>query len=126
MSGEISTAIIVVLLVMVCIFSLKSYLKKLRGGCCGAGGDGPEKKIKVADRNADHYPYKTVAAIDGMVCANCATRVENALNAMDGVWAKVDLPKKQAVIRSKAPLEEQEVRSAVRKQGYTVMKLEKS
>lgn len=126
MSGEVSTAIIVVLLVLACIFSVKSYLKKLQGGCCGGSGGPKEKKIKVADRNAEHYPYQSVAVIDGMVCGNCATRVENALNSMDGVWAKVDLSKKQALIRSKTPLEEQAVRSAVRNQGYTVMKLEKA
>lgn len=119
-----ATAIIVVILVLICIFSLKSYLKKLRGGCCGAGGDGPEKKVKVADRNKEHYPYQATAEIDGMVCGNCATRVENALNSMDGVWAKVDLSKKQAAILSKQPLDEQEVRSAVRGQGYTVIKFE--
>lgn len=126
MSGEIATAIIIVLLVLLCIFSVKSYLKKLQGGCCGAGGGPGEKKVKVADRNADHYPYQAVAVIDGMVCGNCATRVENALNSMDGVWAKVDLSKKQAAIRSKMPLEEQEVRSTVRKLGYTVMKFERA
>lgn len=119
-----ATAIIVVILVLICIFSLKSYLKKLRGGCCGAGGDGPEKKVKVADRNKEHYPYQATAEIDGMVCGNCATRVENALNSMDGVWAKVDLSKKQAAILSKQLLDEQEVRSAVRGQGYTVIKFE--
>lgn len=121
-----ATAIIVVILVLICIFSVKSYLKKLRGGCCGAGGDGPEKKVKVADRNKANYPYQSVAVIDGMVCGNCAARVENALNSMEGVWAKVDLSKKQAVILSKAPLEEQTVRSAVRNQGYTVMKFERA
>lgn len=120
-----STAIIVLLLVLICIFSVKSYLKKLRGGCCGAGGDAPQKKVKVEDRNKEHYPYRAVVTIDGMVCANCATRVENALNSMAGVWAKVDLSKKQAEVLSKAPLEEQAVRSAVRKQGYTVMKFER-
>lgn len=121
-----ATAIIVVILVLICIFSVKSYLKKLRGGCCGAGGDAPEKKVKVADRNKANYPYQAVALIDGMACGNCATRVENALNSMDGVWAKVDLSKRQATILSKALLDEQEVRSAVRKQGYTVMKFERA
>lgn len=120
-----ATAIIIVILVLICIFSVKSYLKKLRGGCCGAGGDGPEKKMKVADRNEANYPYRSVAQIDGMVCGNCATRVENALNSMDGIWAKVDLSRKQATILSKTPLDEQTVRSAVRKQGYTVMKFER-
>lgn len=122
MSGEISTAIIVVGLVVICILSVKSYMKKLRNGCCGSG-DGPEKKVKIADKNKEHYPYTVSATIDGMVCGNCATRVENALNRMEGVWAKVDLSQKQATILSKEPLKEEEIKGAVRQVGYTVMKI---
>lgn len=121
MSG--GTAIIIIILVLICIFSVKSYVKKLRSGCCGSGGDGPEKRIRVADKNKEHYPYVVSAEIEGMVCGNCAARVENALNSMDGVWAKVDLSNKRALIRSKAPVKEEDIKSAVRKQGYTVMKI---
>lgn len=123
MSGEISTAIIVVGLVVICVLSVKSYMKKLKNGCCGGSGDKPEKKVKVADKNKEHYPYAVNAVIDGMVCGNCAMRVENAFNRMDGVWAKVDLAQKQATIRSKEPLKEADIRSTVRQAGYTVMKI---
>lgn len=123
MSGDISTAIIILILVVICIFSVKSYLKKLRSGCCGSSGEKPEKRIKVADRNKEHYPYAVCAEIEGMVCGNCAARVENALNAMEGVWTKVDLSQKQALIRSKEPLKEEVIKGAVRKLGYTVMKI---
>ncbi|MDO4332990.1 MAG: heavy metal-associated domain-containing protein [Eubacteriales bacterium] len=122
MSGEISTAIIVAGLVVICVLSVKSYMKKLRNGCCG-GGDGPEKKVKVADKNKEHYSYTVQAVIDGMVCGNCATRVENAFNRMDGVWARVDLGQKQATIRSKEPLKEEDIKDVVRQAGYTVMKI---
>lgn len=123
MSGEISTAMIVIILVMICIFSVKSYVKKLRGGCCGSSGEEPEKRRKVRDRNKEHYPYAVRAEIEGMVCGNCAVRVENALNSMDGVWTKVDLSRKQAMIRSKAPINQEDVKDEVRKLGYTVMKI---
>lgn len=123
MTGEISTAVIVVGLVVICVLSVKSYMKKLRNGCCGGSGDGPEKKVKVTDRNKEHYPYTVSAVIDGMVCGKCATRVENAFNRMDGVWAKVDLSQKQATIRSKEPLGEENIRNAVRQAGYTVLKI---
>ncbi|WP_207640362.1 MULTISPECIES: cation transporter [unclassified Butyrivibrio] len=36
-----------------------------------------------------------------MVCSNCATRVENALNRNDGIYARVDLGNKKAVIHAK-------------------------
>lgn len=123
MSGEISTAIIVVILVLLCIHAVRSYAKKLRSGCCGSSGEKAEKKVRVADRNKEHYPYQVSVEIEGMVCGNCAIRVENALNRMEGVWTKVDLSARQALIRSKQPIAEQTIRSEVRRLGYTVMKI---
>ncbi|MDD6991158.1 MAG: hypothetical protein PUI48_04955 [Oscillospiraceae bacterium] len=34
-----ATGIIIALLIAICITAIKSYLKKLAHGCCGAGGD---------------------------------------------------------------------------------------
>ncbi len=42
--GTISTAVICVILAVICIFSVKKYRKKLTSGCCGAGGEGTVKK----------------------------------------------------------------------------------
>ena len=36
--------------------------------------------------------------IDGMMCMHCAGSVEKALNALDGVTAKVDLEQKLSLI----------------------------
>ena len=41
------TAVIIVILIVIVIFSVKSYMKKLASGCCGAGED-KVKKIKPA------------------------------------------------------------------------------
>src|SRR5699024_12299468 len=43
------SAIIILILVLICIYAIKSYTKKLAHGCCGAGGD-EEKKIYVKDK----------------------------------------------------------------------------
>lgn len=86
------TAVVLVLLTLCVCFGIRSYAKKLRqgGGCCGER-EPAEKKVRVADRNRSHYPYHAVLKIDGMVCANCARRVENAINRMDGYWAEADV-----------------------------------
>jgi copper chaperone CopZ len=85
--------------VFICIFSIKSYAKKLANGCCG-GGD-VEKKIKVKDKNKADYPFCVEIAVDGMTCGHCKTRVENALNSESGVWAEVDLKRKSVTVRMK-------------------------
>ena len=81
-----ANAIIIVLLIIIAVFSIKSYAKKLSKGCCGAGGDST-KKIKVKDKNIANYPFCTVIGVEGMTCVHCKLRVENALNGWDGVWA---------------------------------------
>ncbi len=121
--GTISTAVICVILAVICIFSVKKYRKKLTSGCCGAGGEGTVKRRRVSDRNKAHYPYTKILKIDGMSCGNCANRVENALNALDGVWASVDLGRQEAFVRMKQPVEPELLKDTVRKQGYTVIQI---
>ena len=121
--GTISTAVICVILAVICIFSVKKYRKKLTSGCCGEGGEGTVKKRRVSDRNKAHYPYTKILKIDGMSCGNCANRVENALNALDGVWASVDLGSQEALVRMKQPMDPELLKNAVRKQGYTVIRI---
>ena len=75
------------------------------------------------ERNKAHYPYTKILKIDGMSCGNCANRVENALNALDGVWASVDLGSQEALVRMKQPTDPELLKNAVRKQGYTVIRI---
>lgn len=117
------TAIIILILILLCIIGVKSYAKKLASGCCGASGD-KVKKVKVADKNQEHYPYLAELKIDGMVCGSCANRVENCLNAITGVWASVDLGSQSAKVRMKEKVEEERLRDAVRDVGYTVLKVD--
>ena len=121
--GTISTAVICVILAVICIFSVKKYRKKLTSGCCGAGGEGTVKKRRVSDRNKAHYPYTKILKIAGMSCGNCANRGENALNALDGVWASVDLGSQEALVRMKQPMDPELLKNAGRKQGYTVIRI---
>ena len=99
--------------------------KKRGKSCCGdcAGCVKHEeavKRVSVTDRNRDHYPYAAELTIEGMTCENCARRVENALNSIDGVWAKVDIGSRRATVQLKKPPEERELSRAVRDAGYVV------
>ena len=44
--------------------------------------------------------------------------VENALNAIDGVWAEVDLKQKRAKVRQKEQIPVEKLCAAVEKAGY--------
>lgn len=120
MNGNVSTAVIVALLIVIGFIAVRKYVKNLRHGCCGGSG---EEKVKVADKNAAHYPYSVTLKIEGMRCANCTDRVENALNRLDGVWAKVSLKRAEAVLRSKSVLDDETLRTAVARAGYRVTEI---
>ena len=118
-----ATYLILAAVVLLCAYAVYSYIRKLRvgGGCCGEREAAP-KRVKVRDRDKRHYPYVLEVTIDGMVCANCARRVENALNSLDGVWARVeDVGSGRATVRTKSVPDEAALRSAVRQAGYTVL-----
>ena len=61
--------------------------------------------------------------IDGMMCSHCSGRVEQALNAVEGVTATVNLEKKTAYIEAADSVSEDVLKQAVTNAGYTVVSL---
>ena len=59
--------------------------------------------------------------IEGMKCMHCRENAEKALNAVDGVKAKVSLEKKNAVSTLSKPVERDILVKAVTDAGYTVV-----
>ena len=51
--------------------------------------------------------------IEGMTCEHCKNRVENALNRLEGVSAKVNLKKKTAVVSMEKEVEDMQLQKAV-------------
>mgnify|MGYP006076812381 CR=1 FL=1 len=119
-----STAIICLIIIVLMVIGIKSYAKKLTSGCCGASSGKAPKKIKVADKDISHYPYRKLLKVDGMVCGHCAVNVENSLNRLDGIWARVNLEKGEADVYMKTDVADQQLKEAVRAAGYTVYRVE--
>mgnify|MGYP002627357338 CR=1 FL=1 len=88
--------------------------------CCGEKGRAVAR-MRVADRNKAHYPFCTELGIGGMTCSDCAVRVENALNALPGTWAKVSLSNHTALVRTKEAPSLDALRDTVRAAGYVVL-----
>ena len=101
------TPVLVILVVSVCIALIVILtIRRIRhgGGCCGEHESAP-KKIRPADRDKSHYPYRYFANVEGIVCSNCVRRVENSFNSNNGIYAKVNMDNNIVVIYSKRPLE---------------------
>lgn len=64
---------------------------------------------------------KKVIDISGMNCQHCVNNVANALNEIDGVKAKVNLNKKQAVVSLSKDVDNNELSKAITDVGYEVL-----
>ncbi len=119
------TALVLLVVLLIVLFAIRGTVKKILygGGCC------PQKErephIKVSDQDISHYPYHYILHIGGMTCTHCKTHVENTLNKLDGIWAKVDLPRKEADVRAKEEKEETLFRKAIWEAGYQLEGIEK-
>ena len=74
--GNVATAVLTALLVIVVVIAVKSYSKKLVSGCCG-GGDVP--KPRRVDKNPDHYSPVSYTHLDKM--KGCYKDLVRALGA---------------------------------------------
>lgn len=106
-------------------FGLRRIAASTHGkSCCSDGASGKKaKKVVVADTDPSHYPYSNELLIGGMSCDGCAQNVENALNALNGVWATVAFADHTARVRSKHPIDCEALEAAVKDAGYYVMRL---
>lgn len=125
--NNIINIIAIVIVALIVVFGTANYIKKLKkgGDCCPEHEEGT-KSIKVKDRDKSHYPYEAKLAIDGMSCENCVRNVENALNALDGTWASVNLEDNMATVLLKDKPDIEKLSKAVSDTGYLVLKRKSS
>lgn len=120
-------AVIAVLVIIAGRHAIRTFIGK--DDCCGGGScdsGTPRKKVKavkVADTDEANYPYHEVLSIGGMSCQGCVENVQNALNAVEGTWARVDLVSRTANVLSKQPIDEERLERAVEAAGYRVIRV---
>lgn len=112
-----STVIICLIIVILCLIGLRSTIKRVAHGCCGSGGNSV-KRIKASDRDISHYPYHYTVTVEGMTCGECKKRVENAFNGVEGYYAVVNLKQKKADVYAKAEKTEDEIKETIWRSGY--------
>jgi Cu+-exporting ATPase len=64
-----------------------------------------------------------IMLIEGMSCGHCSMRVEKALNALEGVNAKVDLAEKKATVNITNETNNELLKKAVEDAGYEVKEI---
>lgn len=118
-------AIIILVVVVLLIFALKGSIKHFRGeGACCGGGSGSVKTKKAKKKTLDGpVTGQRTIRISGMHCRNCANSVTNALNAIDGVSAKVSLKDNMAEVSFDRTVDDADLKQAVEKAGFKVISI---
>jgi copper chaperone CopZ len=117
-----TTIIIYIIAAVLIIYGVYYTVQKFRGkaksSCCGT----PEVKSvrKVDDTDESHYPFRYMLTVDGMKCSGCASNVENSLDNMDGVWAKVSLGRREARVLAKKEYAKEDFDEALSKTSYKI------
>ena len=109
---------ILIIVIVAALLGSKKHFKG-EGGCCGGGGD-----VKIKQKHLDTIVATKKFQIEGMSCVNCQNRIENSLNGMAQVNAKVNWKKGEAIVKLGADIPEEELREAVEKLGYKVTSIE--
>lgn len=129
--GTVVTVFIVIAIAAVAAFALRRTVRVARGkeNCCGGSSRTPARRkpaprrAEVADTNPSHYPHTTLITVRGMSCAGCTEAVADALNALPGTWATVDLETRTATVRTKEPADRETLERAIESAGYTIIRL---
>lgn len=115
------TQIVIGALIVVVFIALSSSVKHFKGegGCCG-GSAAPKAKKRRLQQVVDTKKIR----IEGMHCDNCRKNVENGLNSLEQVNAKVNLKEKTAVVKLGEEIPDEVLTAAVESLGYRVTGIE--
>jgi len=111
--------VICLVLLVIVVFALRGSLKHFKGegGCCGG-----DSQIKVKRQRLKEVKEVKTFRIEGMSCDHCRQRIENELNSMDQVSARVSLSRKEAVIKLGREVDDETLVQAIEKLGYQVVR----
>ncbi len=118
MDPGLSNVIIIAVMAVILFFAVKGAIPHFKGegSCCGGGSRTKLIKPKKLDHVTAHKRIK----IEGMVCDNCSARVQNALNSIEGINAKVVRSRGEAYLKLGKELDDEAITKVITDLGYKV------
>ena len=113
-----ATTIIIIILILISLFAIQSYLKKITRGCCGG-----EVSIDTSTKDVNNYPFTRDVLIAGMSCRNCATKIENTFNKDEEYYVQVDFESNKARIKMKHNNPNINITTKIEALGYIVKQI---
>ena len=122
MQATITNIIVIGILVVILFFAVKNTIPHFKGegSCCGGGG---KPKRNRPGKIGTVVSVKTVK-INGMSCEHCYARVQNALNSLEGVNAKVNGSRDVAMIKADREISNERIKEVIAELGYAVAGIE--
>lgn len=118
------TAIVVIMILVIAFFAIRSSRKHMKGegGCCGGGGTiaDPPKELE------NPAIGKKIVHIEGMHCENCKNSVERSVNRIEGAACRVDLKRNLAEVSYDRPIDETALRFAIERLDFAVTAIEEA
>ena len=120
-----SDVIIILILIVILGFAVKSSIKHFKGeGACCGGGSGQVKTKRPKKKKLDGPVIGTrTIKISGMHCQNCVNSVTRALNSLDGVSAKVSLRDNSAEVSFDRSVRRHRLRRALEDARFEVLNI---
>lgn len=114
--------ILILVLAVILIPAIRSCYLRIVGkkSCCG----GSKEKVPVKKLSG---PVKEtyLVHVEGMHCDNCKNSIMRHLNLLDGVSAKVNLPKKTVTVSCEREMDSEIIKRTIEKLDFQVVKIEK-
>ena len=115
---DIIVITIIVAIVAIGIYSTVKHFKG-QGGCCGGGSHKPKKK------KLKNVICEKKFKVEGMHCDHCKNRVEEVVNDIKGVAARVNLKKGELTVLYVEAVDDELIITHIEKAGYTATKSER-
>ena len=74
----------------------------------------------IKPQKLDKVIAERTVNIEGMVCDHCSGRIQNALNSIEGINAKVIRSKGKAIVKLGRQIDDEELKKIITDLGYQV------
>ncbi len=118
MNPDVQNVIIIIVIAVILFMAVKSSIKHFKGegSCCGGGGG----DVLVNPKKLGSIVSVKKIGIEGMHCKHCSTRIQNVLNSMEGINAKVKLSRDLAIVKTDREIDDAVIFKAIEDLGYKV------
>ena len=112
---NIIVAIILAVASGIGICSTVKHFGRQGGGCCGGCGTFRTKHKRLAS-----VLYRKRFKVEGMHCERCSSRVEEAVNDINGLSGRVDLGKGEVTVSYSTDVDDAVIKAQIERLGYII------